>query len=204
MGMISKSKWGTRQSSPTLAGIRDDHMNRYRYAGEFARRALLGTVIDVGCGTGYGSYLMASEFGLRVYAYEIDPDAIKFGEEHYSHPRVDRLNQDIAEIYVPPVGLITAFEIIEHFDAAPDFLARASKRARFLIGSVPNQSLVAFDAALHPGHVRHYTTDEIRATLEGAGWKVLSLGCQLGKRGLQGEIRFDRTNGRTIIFVCES
>ncbi len=147
---------------------------------------------------------MASEFGLRVYAYEIDPDAIKFGEEHYRHSRLIRLNQDIAGIYVPPVSLITAFEIIEHFDAAPDFLERASGRARFIIGSVPNQSLVPFDPSKHPGHVRHYTTDEIRATLEGAGWKVLSLGCQLGKRGLQGEIRFDQTNGRTIIFVAES
>ena len=201
--MITKSMWGTRQGSPTMDGIRADHVARYLFAIEIGKHLDVHFVLDAGCGIGYGSYLMAERMGVHVCAMEIDPHAIAFGERHYSHLGVHRYQENLAKAAIPPVQMITAFEIIEHFDEAPGFLRSASVTADVLVGSVPNQDVVPFDAAKHPGHVRHYTPDEILHLLETTGWKCDFIGSQIGKHGKDADI-VESTDGRTLVFSASS
>jgi len=53
---------GERQVSPTLDGIRKDHLARYKWA---AKR-LSGCVYDIGCGIGYGSKILGDAECLWV------------------------------------------------------------------------------------------------------------------------------------------
>ena len=84
-----------RQEAPTLAGIRDDCKARYRYAAAEARRRNLAWAFDVGCGVGYGSWILAEEAGLVVFAYDRDEPAIDYGEEHYRHMLVLRAPREL-------------------------------------------------------------------------------------------------------------
>jgi 2-polyprenyl-3-methyl-5-hydroxy-6-metoxy-1,4-benzoquinol methylase len=192
-----------RQTAPTLDRIREDHVARYQLAIDHARRERLATVVDIGTGTGYGAWMMA-EAGLTVEAYEIDQSAIDYGQQHYYHDRLARIQADIATLGIPQVDLLTGFEIVEHSSAAPAFLKRASRYAKWLIASVPNEDVVPFVTSKHRQHVRHYTPKQFRELLECSGWEVIGLGCQVSKRGDAAEVVFNHTAGRTLIAVCRS
>lgn len=193
-----------RQTATTLDGIREDHRARYQQAIAHARKyAVRGLAVDVGTGTGYGAWMMAAA-GLLVHAYEIDQSAIDYGNEHYAHDNLNRLQADIANLVIPTADVLTAFEIVEHTHAAPAFLQRASYHATWLVASVPNEDVVPFETSRHRQHVRHYTPAQFREELEAAGWGVTALGCQVGKRGSQAKVTFKHTAGRTLIAIARS
>lgn len=189
-----------RQVAPTLDGIRDDHLERYRAALRYASKNGAKSIADVGCGIGYGGFLMAQDPSIySIRSYEIDAAAFKYSIDHYSHEKIKRVRADISN-GVDPADMVVAFEILEHFTAAPEFLRQMSGRAKWLFGSVPNQELIPFDPALHKHHVRHYTPQDIRSEIETNGWVVEGMGCQMGKHKHQAKIISDHCNGRTIIF----
>lgn len=192
-----------RQTAPTLDGIREDHRARYQLAIDHARRNQLDSTIDVGTGTGYGAWMMAKA-DLTVVAYEIDQAAIDYGNHHYNHDNLVRIQADIAELTIPDVDVLTAFEIVEHSHSAPAFLERAANHAKWLVASVPNEDVVPFETSKHRQHVRHYTPSQFREELEAAGWEVVALGCQVGKRGTDAKVTFKHTAGRTLIAVAKS
>jgi 2-polyprenyl-3-methyl-5-hydroxy-6-metoxy-1,4-benzoquinol methylase len=192
-----------RQAAPTLDGIRDDHLARYQLAVDHALPYLLKTAVDAGSGIGYGAWMLANA-GLTVEAYEIDQSAIDYGQQYYHHDQLARIQADISELDIPQVDLLTAFEIVEHSHAAPAFLARAAGHARWLIASVPNEAVIPFAQNRHREHVRHYTADQFRKMLQDAGWEVVSIGSQRGKRGDDAEVWLGDTSGRTLIAVCRS
>ena len=191
-----------RQMSPTLAGIRDDHVERYRFAAREINRRGLVNVMDVGCGCGYGSYIMAQS-ELKVDAFDLDPDAIAYGENHYNHPLITRSGLAVVDFKEFFDSALAMFEIIEHVREAPVFLSHASKFCRLLILSVPNENAVPFGPGSHPQHYRHYTPEEICEELDNAGWRPVFEGSQKGKRGKEAEIIETDLSGRTLVVVAE-
>lgn len=185
-----------RQVSETLAGIREDHRNRYSFAIGYARRDGVKTVADVGAGIGYGSWMMADAW-LEVVAYEINEAAIEYGEQHYRHPNLSRTMADVMTVTVD-ADLMTAFEIVEHVPEPEMFL---DSDCRHLVMSVPNENVIPFSQNKHPEHVRHYTPDEVVTLLHGCGWRSVKLYYQAGKRGPDALIGAG-IEGRTIIAVA--
>lgn len=188
-----------RQVATSIDGIREDHRARYQYAIDLALQFGCKTAVDFGCGTGYGSWMMA-QAGLVVDAFEIDPEAIEYGNEHYSHPNLTRHHGDIATLVPPVADLITGFEIVEHAIHSHAFLSRC--QGKFMVLSVPNENVIPFSQTKHWQHVRHYTPEEFGQAIESAGWAVDRIGCQVGKRGHDARVRFDTTDGRTLIAVA--
>lgn len=188
-----------RQAATSIEGIREDHRMRYQLAIDLAKERGFKTAVDFGTGTGYGAWMMAKA-GLKVDAYEIDQDAIDYGNEHYSHPNLTRHQADIAELTPPAANIITGFEIVEHTVHSHDFLARCD--AKVIVLSVPNEDVIPFSQTKHWQHVRHYTDKQFADVIHRAGWEVSGMGCQTGKRGPEAKVRFDTTNGRTLIAVA--
>ena len=84
-------------------------------------------------------------------------------------------------------------------------MARVSKHARYLFGSVPNENVLPFArGGWNSEHYRHYTPRQITEELEQAGWSIEVIGSQCGKHGNQAAINTDNTNGRTIVFMAKS
>lgn len=197
-----------RQVAPDISGIRDDHVNRYQFAvDEFMAAGATGQILDIGCGVGYGSKLMADICDVDVLGIDICGETIDYACEHYHSDNMKTmfLWLDMSEIDLGLFTVLTMFEVIEHSDQAPAFLAEASKTCKYLFGSVPNENVVPFnDGNYNTEHYRHYTPEEIREELEQAGWSVKKMGSQIKKQGDGSKINFNNLKGRTIVFMAES
>src|SRR5579883_2806558 len=93
--------------------IEDDHSQRYQFALRYSpgRR-----VLDIACGVGAGTHLLATRGGAAATAgVDISPDAIAHARQHYTAPGLRYEVGDI-EKYTPAEAfdLITCFETIEH------------------------------------------------------------------------------------------
>lgn len=196
-----------RQQAPTLARIRDDHVERYRWAALAAMKLDCTRATDVGAGVGYGSFILADMAGLRVTAYERDLGAVAYGREYYRHALVETVAGDVTRSEFQPGwdgAIATAFELIEHVDDPGRILRMLALTHRWLAGSVPNEEVVPFAPGVsNPEHRRHYRPGEIRQLLQESGWRVDWIGGQTGKRLADAKI-VPEGRFRTLVFLAES
>jgi len=188
---------GERQVSPTRKGIRRDHLARY----EFAARTLPpgSRVLDLACGVGYGSRILA-EVGHTVIGLDVDANAIAYAQRHYAHERASFREFDASRDSIEQLGAQDAavcFETIEHIEDPRPMLKQFSQTCAKLIASVPNESVFPWKG--HAYHFRHYTQEQFRAVLAECGWHVTSW---LGQAGTDSDPVPDQ-NGRTLIAVAE-
>jgi len=78
----------------TEKGILSIHLKRY----VFARPRCNGRVVlDLGCGTGYGSFYLAEE-ASRVTAVDFDPEVIRYACSYYDKKNVQYLISDAQQL----------------------------------------------------------------------------------------------------------
>jgi 2-polyprenyl-3-methyl-5-hydroxy-6-metoxy-1,4-benzoquinol methylase len=149
------------------------HMERYHYAGRYL---VPGTLADIACGTGYGSYLLATEYSKnlsRIIAVDIDAGSIDFARSRYAHSLIQ---YEVAEAtrFEPSGTLnnIVSLETIEHLSDPELFIrhvsAHLSKGGRF-ITSVPITP--SMDA--NPYHLHDFTVASFRKMFTGNGFKEI-------------------------------
>jgi len=184
---------GERQVAPTLDGIRADHVARYRWAAQ--RLPPKSIVVDLACGVGYGTYILA-QAGHTVLGVDRDAEAVSYAQTHYSNERTLFLEASAEGFTDDGYGAAVCFETIEHVEAPLPMLKALNRAAPLLLASVPNEAVIPW--ADHPFHFRHYTRDEFEALLTDAGWRVTEWWGQIGKRSPVGP----NVEGRTLIAVA--
>lgn len=182
---------GERQVAPTLEGIRRDHVARY----EWAAKRLKGRVVDIACGIGYGTQILARA-GCHVLGVDVDAAAIAYGREHYRHGRA-RLKQADASQVSGEFHAAVCFEAIEHLEDPRPMLRAARAAAGYLIASVPNEAVLPWNNTTF--HVRHYLRWQFERLLAECGWKVAEW---WGQEGAESDVVRD-LEGRTLIAVAE-
>ena len=147
-----------------------DHISRYAFASRFAAHA---SVLDLGCGTGYG----ASEFSSSARAIVgIDPaeEAVAYAREHFSYRNTVFLRASATALPFRngTFDLITAFEVIEHLVNWRTLLAEArrvlSPAGVFLV-STPNKLYYTESRGQdgpNPFHEHEFEYEEFRAALQ--------------------------------------
>lgn len=189
-------KLGERQVSPTVEGIRRDHVARYEWASKFLNR---GRVLDLACGVGYGSDLLAKA-GHSVHGVDRDGEAIAYARKHYANERATFWPADagcVAGMEHDSFDSIVCFETIEHIENPLPMLREMRRCAPLLLASVPNEEV--FPYRNHAFHFRHYTRKDFESLLSNAGWHVTEW---FGQIGPESEVE-QSVNGRTLIAVAK-
>lgn len=91
-----------------------------------------GTLVDMGCGSGSGSFDLASLFdGLQVIGVDIAPPAVEYAQAHHRRPNLRYQQGDIADPLFPPGSLdaILNSSVFHHLTSFNGFSLREVERA---------------------------------------------------------------------------
>ncbi len=190
---------GERQVATHFGDVDQRHLTRYSFAAKVIGAA--STVLDIACGNGYGSYLLAQETGARVVGVDGSREAIKQAEAYWRHPYVRYERASVGEFLAETNGLydaIVSFETIEHVYSDHEFLrglwAKLASGGVLLL-SMPNADGIPLGG--NPFHIRHYTADGLHklfAELPGAQALLVS--------GLFGTHVLKAESGASTCLVC--
>lgn len=148
------------------ADLVSEHRARYEFTVKFIEGM---NVIDIGCGEGYGSYLM-SGFAETVVGVDLSEEAVVNALELYSSDKVDFKIGDVTRLLYPEYEFDAGvcFEVIEHIENPGDLLKEAGrviKQGGIFILSTPNGG-VRVSSQKNPFHVKEFTLAEFRKLLE--------------------------------------
>ena len=134
-------------------------------------------VLEVGCGTGYGSFFLSKYFG-EIKSIDIDPDAINYAKENYEASNLTYLHVDLLtdKEYVnknlKSFDVIICFEVIEHLDRQKalelmSILKKMKKDGGIAYISTPNY-LPHEERTKNRQevHIHEYTYQELKEDLE--------------------------------------
>ena len=185
--------------APDVSGIRRDHVARYEFVA--ARLPKGSRVLDLACGIGYGSQLLAKA-GHRVIGVDASPEAIAYAEEYFSHPNVTYECAAAEDLHADGIGTfdaVVSFETLEHLANPGDMLMHWALYAKTLYASVPNETVFPHGGRIKFHH-RHYTRSQFNALLSCNGWEAMEWH---GQAGTLSEVEPD-IEGRTLIAVARS
>lgn len=118
-----------------------EHISRYHFSSQFAKNR---TILDLGCGTGYGSFLL-SQTARQVVGIDIDLEAIKYASVYYHSPNLLFTQMDCRRLGLPnrTFDLVVSFEAIEHVTEQQQMLSeirRILTRQGLAIISTPERT----------------------------------------------------------------
>ena len=146
-----------------------EHISRYQYAAQFAHGR---DVLDIGCGAGYGTALLADK-SRTAMGIDLALDAIQYARAHYSKPHLCFTTASATALPFANAtfDFITAFEVIEHLENWDLMLTEARRVLRpgglFLV-STPNREYYTESrgtAGANPYHVHEFAYAEFRKEL---------------------------------------
>jgi 2-polyprenyl-3-methyl-5-hydroxy-6-metoxy-1,4-benzoquinol methylase len=143
------------------------HVAVYRWVAERCRGL---DVVDMACGEGYGTALLA-ERAARVTGVDANPEAHEHARLKYTRPGV-RFVRELVESYSEPCDAIVFLQTIEHLQdpgAVLDQFRALLRPGGAAYVSTPNVLTLASPGAEksdNPWHVREFRAEEFRALCE--------------------------------------
>lgn len=120
-----------------------------------------GKIADIGCGTGFGTHLLTNG-GNKVYAYEVDSEALKFAERAFPSDRVVYSYGNIVKgIEEGDFDFVIMVDVLEHIGDDLKALQNINKMLKYggyFICSTPNR-LSRYRKS--DNHVREYSPTEL-------------------------------------------
>ena len=138
------------------------HLARYELAGRHARP---GRVLDMACGVGYGTRLVADRAAGIVDAVGVDlsEDAIGYATAHYARPGVRYVQSDALAFHdAEGFDTVISLETVEHVADPERLIARLVSLVRpggVLVASVPTTP----STDVNPHHLSDFTERSFRA-----------------------------------------
>lgn len=156
-----------------------DHVERYKFAAKYVKNK---SVLDIACGSGYGSLLLAKSGARQVVGVDISLSVIRFARKKYSHQKVRYMVSDILKFQSEKkFDVIISFETIEHVKEDLKVLKKIYSllsNGGIIILSTPNRVITSpkaktlKDAPLNKYHIREYNLPEFLNLISLSGFKV--------------------------------
>jgi 2-polyprenyl-3-methyl-5-hydroxy-6-metoxy-1,4-benzoquinol methylase len=132
-----------------------------------ARRCGGLAVVDMACGEGYGSEVLARR-AREVTGVDANPDAYEHARLKYTRPGL-RFVRNMVELYSEPCDVVVFLQTIEHVPDPQAVLRQFRGMARTVYVSTPNLLTLAppgADKSGNPWHLREYRAAEFRSLCE--------------------------------------
>lgn len=149
------------------------HLSRYEFAKKYINRTDI--VIDVACGTGYGSFELAA-FAHKVIGIDIDSETIEFAKRNFKSSNIDYIRGDclyLTKLLNEKSDVCVSFETIEHLkeEDQNNFLRQIRLTLQsegVLIISTPNKKLYnpGGNKEHNPFHLHEMELHEFKQILE--------------------------------------
>jgi SAM-dependent methyltransferase len=125
--------------------LEQEHLFRYEYASGFVADMV---VLDIACGSGYGSRMLLDAGAKSVTGVDIAADAVQYASEHFGAPGVSYLVGSAESLSLPDSSfdVVVSFETIEHLkhpDLFVDEVRRVLRPGGKFICSTPDRRLVS-------------------------------------------------------------
>ncbi len=137
-----------------------EHKIRYLFVKKFVKNKI---VVDIACGNGYGTYLLANSGARFVYGIDNNKKAIKRAKKNYQQKNINFILGNAEKIPLKSnlADVVVSFETIEHLKYPKKFLKetkRILKPGAVLILSTPNREISYED---NPYHLKEYSLSEL-------------------------------------------
>ncbi len=162
----------------TPENVYQEHVARYNFALSYAAGK---SVLDVACGTGYGTQILA-RVAASVLGIDIDEETVLYARRNFPHVKVTYRVGDICKLPLPDesVEAVTCYETVEHVADDRGCLReiyRVLKPGGLCLISTPNRAVFSpgksFGEKPHNVfHYREYTLAEFMNLLAGYFQKV--------------------------------
>lgn len=147
----------------------NEHISRYRFAARFASGK---TVLDAGCGTGYGAVELAAS-ACSVVAVDLDAETVRSASCHYTSSRLHWLCGSCTNLPLRSAvfDLIVAFEVIEHLVDWQELIVEARRLLApggLFLASTPNRVFyeqTRRDSGPNPFHEHEFELEEFQSAL---------------------------------------
>jgi len=139
---------------------------RHMIAYNEASKIISGTVLEIGCGEGYGVPVLAALAQKYI--------AIDKYQTHIDSSIMDKYNIEFRQMEIPPltdiasnsIDYVVTFQVIEHIQNDDLFLKeifRVLRKGGKLLLTTPNKLM---SLSRNPWHIREYTPSEMENTLK--------------------------------------
>jgi 2-polyprenyl-3-methyl-5-hydroxy-6-metoxy-1,4-benzoquinol methylase len=138
-------------------------------------------VVDMACGEGYGSDVLAAAGAASVVGVDANPEAHEHARLRYVRPNL-RFERDLVESFAEPCNAVVFLQTIEHVEDAGAILEHFKSMLTpggVAYVSTPNLLTLAPPGAEksdNPWHVREYRAEEFQALCEDRFTRVELLG----------------------------
>lgn len=144
--------------------IYPEHWGRYFFASQFVKDK---RVLDVACGSGYGSNYLAKEGAKKVIGLDCSAEAIDYAKDKFSYKNLEFLVGDAHNLPFKDKSfdVVVGFEMIEHLNDTKRFLSevkRVIKKGGIILLSTPNEE--NYPEGNHY-HIKEFLEDELKELL---------------------------------------
>jgi SAM-dependent methyltransferase len=153
-----------------LKPMLQEHLIRYSFALPYMQDA---DVIDLGCGCGYGTYLLATQGARSAVGVDLSPEAVEYARSHYQLPNLSFETMDVTSLAYPDnyftgAVCLEVFEHVQDHEALLREVVRVLAPGGMLVLSTPNKQVWSpgRNEPINPWHVREFDREEFGHLVE--------------------------------------
>jgi ubiquinone/menaquinone biosynthesis C-methylase UbiE len=144
-----------------------EHIGRYQFTSQYVSGK---SVLDVACGSGYGSAMLKAAGASRVVGVDVSEDVIGYARERHGDEGIDFIVGNAERLALPSgFDVIVSFETIEHLVNPDVFLDQTTRllaaQGLFIISTPVREKGTLHTAPANPFHLREWSLAEFEALL---------------------------------------